>query len=675
MAYNSFYDMQKIYKERLGKDSGPVQPPFVGNNAEDHLKTGALNFIRNRCEDLRFSSESVVDEMNSGNLKGKSLKDGQIPYNMQMDIDRICLEKALEKFIDSGTADDAYTVYFCYLEMFVGTYGSSKAMIELLSEYEMNGSALLLKHRDHYSHSVYVFALGLAIYDHNEKYRNAFCNFYNVYDDKKAAHLYLEYWGLTALFHDIGYPFELPFEQVMSYFEVDNTKRDSGVPFVAYCNLDKFTEFAEDEKEHFKSIYGMDFENSTALFAHDLSNKLGSTYNFSEEYLLMKINSKPVHPEDFNYFMDHAYFSAVRLYRELAENLGVENICSMHVDALTAILLHNSLFKFTISTFKSKSPDKKPPLKMELHPLAFMLMLCDELQCWDRTAYGRTSRSILYPMSADFDLSCNSINAHYHYDSEQDYKIRSYEKAKEEYDLNKTDKKPRLKAYSDMTDKNDFVNEILEIVDLSEVPFTAVPDTVAEDRGKKHIFLSDSSFLHLYDFAVMLSARRSLKNAEMDVDTKPFYDKFDKLSLEYKVMHLDRAKCFSRHLNAIDCFYTDRPVDFNFLSKFSDEQIEVLAPLEHERWLNIHKDAGWIYGTDYEDCEHNFKTDEISERQAIREQLRCHKLMINEEITHSTAIEHFKSLSEEDQDKDVEPMNWMLNFMRVLDGVKIYSLK
>ncbi len=30
-------------------------------------------------------------------------------------------------------------------------------MIELLSEYEANGSGLLMKHRDHYSHSVYVF--------------------------------------------------------------------------------------------------------------------------------------------------------------------------------------------------------------------------------------------------------------------------------------------------------------------------------------------------------------------------------------------------------------------------------------------------------------------------------------------------------------------------------------
>ena len=44
----------------------------------------------------------------------------------------------------------------------------------MLSEYESNGSSLLMKHRDHYSHSVFVFALGLAIYETNAHFRRAF---------------------------------------------------------------------------------------------------------------------------------------------------------------------------------------------------------------------------------------------------------------------------------------------------------------------------------------------------------------------------------------------------------------------------------------------------------------------------------------------------------------------
>ena len=80
-----------------------------------------------------------------------------------------------------------------------------------------------MKHRDHFSHSVYVFALGLAIYETNENFRRAFDRFYHITADadrgggsRRAAHFFLEYWGMTALFHDIGYPFELTFEQVIS---------------------------------------------------------------------------------------------------------------------------------------------------------------------------------------------------------------------------------------------------------------------------------------------------------------------------------------------------------------------------------------------------------------------------------------------------------------------------
>ena len=136
-----------------------------------------------------------------------------------MDINRLCLERELEKFIDSGVAEDAYTIYYCYLEIFFGHYGKSKKMVELLSEFEANGSSLLMKHRDHYSHSVYVFALGLAIYESNATYRSKFKSFYgfdtdtaNKDEDRRAACCFLECWGLASLFYDIGYPFELPFE-------------------------------------------------------------------------------------------------------------------------------------------------------------------------------------------------------------------------------------------------------------------------------------------------------------------------------------------------------------------------------------------------------------------------------------------------------------------------------
>ncbi|MBR0085727.1 MAG: hypothetical protein IJL97_04160, partial [Lachnospiraceae bacterium] len=420
MAYTALESMRQYNKERFGKDVGPFQPKlFSKGRKKNDLKSAALRFIHERCEGLKHDPVKEAEFENPSLYKtfsGTSLSACQIPYNMQMDINRLCFERELEKFIDSGVAEDAYNVYYCYLEMFFGHYGKSKKMVELLSEFESNGSSLLMKHRDHYSHSVYVFALGLAIYETNENYRKCFRDFYgfNKTGDEKeeheAANAFIEYWGLTSLFHDIGYPFELPFEQVISYYEVDNQERGDGCLFLAYHNSDLMTAISDEAKAHFRKLYKKDFASTDELLAYDVTHKLGKAYGFTESYIFETIKRKPVKPDTFGYYMDHAYFSSARLCRELIDTLGIEKINKMHVDALSAILLHNSLYKFAISFYKSKKK-AKAPLKIRLHPLAYMLMLCDELQCWDRTAYGRNSRTELHPMGADFDFSDNAIKA------------------------------------------------------------------------------------------------------------------------------------------------------------------------------------------------------------------------------------------------------------------------
>ena len=377
MAYTAIETMRKENKACFGSDVGPMQPPlYVNRRKRNDLKSSALRFLHNRCEGLNFDGAKEAEEKKTGVYLGKSLKPGQIPYNMQMDLDRLCLEKALETFLDSGIAEDAYAVYYCFLEIFFGQYGKFKKTVELLSEYERNGSSLLMAHRDHYSHSVYVFALGLAIYETNEEYRRVFRTFYHLEEKKEneAADLFLEFWGLTALFHDIGYPFELPFEQLLSYFEVEKHKRGSGSLYLAYHNVEVLTALDENAKIHFEELYGKEFETTSELLAHDITQKLGGAYHFRETSLLDVLNRKPTEPNRFGYFMDHAFFSAARLYAELVRILKVQNLTVMHVDVLSAILLHNSLYKFSIAFYKDREKHKAP-LEVGLHPLAWLLML------------------------------------------------------------------------------------------------------------------------------------------------------------------------------------------------------------------------------------------------------------------------------------------------------------
>ncbi|MBQ6520127.1 MAG: hypothetical protein IJI14_15545 [Anaerolineaceae bacterium] len=678
MAYTALKEMRKANQKRFRKDIGPMQPAlFTNRRKRNDLKSAALRFLHNSCEGLRFDPKMEEQEKHEKKYLGKSLKPGQIPFNMEMDINRLCLEKSLETFIDSGTAEDAYMVYYCFLNIFFGQYGKSKKMVELLSEYESNGSSLLMKHRDHYSHSVYVFALGLAIYETNEQYRKAFKTFYSLDPDEKnkaaahkAANLFLEFWGLTSLFHDIGYPFELPFEQVLSYFEVDNKKRGKGTLYLAFRSTDTFTALDKKATDRFKTLYETEFHSVSELLAHDITKKLGKAYEFDEAYLQDVIKRKPSQPEDFGYFMDHAFFSAVRLYRELENILKLPNITKEHIDALSAIILHNSMFKFSISFYKDPI-EHKMPLPLELHPLAWLLMLCDELQCWDRTAYGRNSRREMHPMAAEFDFSGNALNAVYYYDEEEREKVERFNDEYNEWLANPgASEEPRLKAYSDMAgEKQRFTRDIEKIVDTSIIPLTVTPELRKADRRSKHVYLSDSSFLHLYDFAVALHGR----NKPDDTPTSSLEENFNSLSLEYQLSTIGRARYFSRYLDAINCFYTDKPVDLEMVSEFKPHETAVFAPMEHERWIREHQMMGWRYGIDYEMLPLDLPEEkEKSERSALREQTRQHKLVMDGKPDRESIYKHYLSLPKKYQDKDWKPFNSLLKLLKKFDGLRIY---
>ena len=691
MAYTALEKMRRINEEKYKCDIGPVQPTlYHSEQGSFDLKSCALRFIHERCEGLRFSRKIEEEEEKTGKYQGVSTAPGQIPYNMQMDINRLCLERELEKFLDSGSTQDAYTVYYCFLEIFLGSYAKSKRMVELLSKYEINGSSLLIKHRDHYSHSVYVFALGLAIYESNENYRRTFNKFYHFdteSDDAGNSHaaatFFLAYWGLTSLFHDIGYPFELPFEQVLSYFELENEERGKNTPFLAYKNIHVMTDLGDQAKARFEELYGREFKTVDELLAYDITRKLGEMYGFSESYMLDVMKNKAVAPENSNYHMDHGYFSALRLFQGLTEAMGIDSqnkseawtddFQTAHIDALSAIALHNIIFKYSVAFVKTKG---LPPLPMDLHPLAWLLMICDELQCWDRTAYGRNSRTQLQPMGAGFNFRNDRLVVRYLFDEDEQDKIDTY---LEQYVAWKSSgrkgQEPKLKAYSDIAnEKKTFTNEIKKIVDTSGMPLIVVCDIAPVNRGSKQLYLSNSNFLHLHDFAVALNARYAHAGEEKNVDQKTLEEEFAGLSLEYKITSIDQAKNFGRYLNAIHCFYSDRSVDYDVLKEFTPEQINCLGPMEYERWVRYLNSMGWSCGDLYEKIPVPDGVDEESFRETLCVQMRCNKYaMSGDELTGAKIYERYCELPADYKDKDSLPFNSMLQLVRKFDGLRIYQ--
>ena len=654
MAYNALKKMRQLNMQnpllsKYGEKIGPMEPVYQ-KPAEHDLCSASLAFLHDRCTDLRFDEEITAREAESGVLEGVSVKKGQIPYNMQMDLDRLCMERAVERFLKSGVAEDAFDVYFCYLEMFMGRYGKSRRMIELLSEFENNSSAVLMKHRDHYSHSVYVFILGLAIYETNEIYRNVYKEKYGLENEPSAAHHFLKYWGLAALFHDIGYPFELPFEQVCSYFEVGGKKRKN-MPYISYNAMNEYTCLSERDREVLKTVYpDCKFSNTNELFAYEIAKKLGEEYHKEEAEIYEVLKTKSTQPDKYKYFMDHAFFSATVLLQELLAVLDKESLLvKPHIDAVVAILLHNSLYKYSITNIDDEKTNK--PFKMHCDPLSYLLMLCDELQCWDRISYGRNSRTEFHPMGCEFTFRENGIQAVYLYDEAESDKVMRF---KEKYDAYSGDKKdaPKLKAYSEMVNDNKFLKGIQTILDLKEIKLEVDVRLQPADFTGKQAHLSNSNFMHLYDFAVALNAQYNA----LGENDEAMMESFEQLSLEYKLSNILQAKEFEEHLDSIGCFYTDKSVAYPMINEFSDSDLVSLGVREHSRWEKEKHNMCWLPAGEVK---------EVVKDKALREQTRMH---------YDLDI-RFIDLPKEEQVKDMKPLNTMLQKLKEFDGLRIYKLK
>ncbi len=644
MGYTALTKMREKNRAAYGIDF-PAEVPKLPYKISN-IERKALEFLRDTCERLGFEK----DYENLADLDGKSLGKGQIPLHMEKDINRLCLENAVHRFMNTGNAEDAFDVYFCYLEMFIGSYADSKKMIEMLAEFESSASTLLMKHRDHYSHSVYVFVIGLALYQSSPQIRRSYAEFYQLPEDE-AAHHYLKYWGLASLFHDIGYPFELAFEQVKSYF--GNTIEN--VPFVSYKGLQNYVRLAEADRAALEKLLGRSFLEGTVddVLADCIANRLEPVYGKDRTYIREKVfRRKASCPDEFNGYMDHAYFSGVVLFWQLLDTVGAENLTEAYLDAITAIVLHNSMYKFSITNIKDK--EKNKPLAMELHPLAYLLMLCDELQCWDRISYGQNSKQELHSMWCDLKLEEDTIQAVYYYDCKFEPKKDSLEG-----------------SYRKMTDENQkFLKDIEAIICLNKENSLKLSITAefAKNNRREKPYLSNTSFQHLYNFAVALNGRYSHGDGNK-VSTEELEAEFENLSLEYKLSNIMQAKAFSRYLDAVDCFFTDKPVAYELLERFTERQMDIIGPLEHSRWLQEKLFMGWSLDAAYCSREHLEKlgvteAEFKSTSKKLRELTRTHKLM----------IEDYNELDAAEQDKDTAPMNCMLQLIEQYDGLRIYRI-
>lgn len=589
--------------------------------------------------------------------------------------DKLCFENAIKSFLKSGRKEDAFTVYFCFSEifnLFGKGYDNTKKLLELLSDHEYHSGELLSKHRDHYSHSVYVFAIGLAIYANDSVYRRNYLDFYGLDDNEQSSFHFLKYWGITALFHDIGYPFQLAHEQIKSYAEEiwindekDEEKRKEKVaymPYVSYGNLQKFIALNESAQERIRKAFSVEnvVSNINELLAYGLKLREDYDINIVCEKLLKRVEEQPN-------FMDHGYFSAVILAKQL---FAVPDFALdiFYLDALTAILLHNNFNKYD-------APNKHP-IKVSEHPLAYLLILCDELQCWDRLAYGKISKRDPLAWDVNLEIFDNCIIIKYLFDT---YTVRTEdEEGNPEVKLNKN--------YLEML-KGVFVEKIFgsrlyrgeEYVKLTQAANSIEVDkkkriklyegyiiselkldvqTAEEKKPKKYkLYASDDSFINLCDLAkaIHISYDKHCRGYLGSHISK----EFGELSLEFKVSNIEQAKSYAEKLELINCFYSSKDLDYPIVEDFRrtafsefKNNLSFLCREEHVRWVKEKLAMGWKYGTDYKS---------IEER---------NRKKINRSIVP------YEQLSEEDRSKDELMINNIIKLLKKFDSnIKIYNYR
>lgn len=315
------------------------------------------------------------------------------------------LAQSIYTFLDDETKETAYQVY----DIFFGTYrialaGAKNPFIDLLDTlrcYEERAATLIEKQRDHFVHSVNVFILGLAIYAANQPYREAFSSAViggrgNTENLPTAQEEFLFRWGIAALFHDVGYPVEIISNQITRFLKfVTDADHDTALGDVkAHLEFDNFRRFnsvAEvvPKKDFIKTYYDedesgvyLDLLQPIDLLAQRIQQTIGIPINRIKNKLDL------YHAEMARKgFVDHGYYSAIivlKWYGYLIQTTGEEPLRFYHaiLDSACAILLHNYYDRTLIDEFHLQ------PLSAEQNPISYLLMFCDEMQDWNRAAYG-----------------------------------------------------------------------------------------------------------------------------------------------------------------------------------------------------------------------------------------------------------------------------------------------
>jgi hypothetical protein len=499
------------------------------------------------------------------------------------------LDSALEDFVETGTKKQAYEVYRLFLDIYNVEFNKSGRFLDLLDalrKYEENVATANDRQRDHYVHSVNVFLLGLCIYANNQNYRNFFTA--QIKERCYPLHFpsvdeeFLFCWGIASLFHDIGYPVEIISNQIKKYIgfvvDVDEHELDAK-PYIDFFDFSALNSIRAIRPNCLQMPDAM--ANDPALGAVDtltptdlLALGIHKSYGIPFEALHETINGF-LETMQKTGFVDHGFFSAIIVLKWYGELLQKSNqpsglFYSEIALASEAIFLHNFYSNVLLSPRFALGP---------MHPkdnaLAFLLILCDESQEWNRESYGEKDKTNLLFI----DTSEIAIN-------ESNFSLKYI-----------TDKGIFPDDFADK--RHEALDKRLQLEPLFASGVSLATETRSGyylETSLNHLIMPRLIIDQLEKLAQMIHEDYVRTQLERNPGENIEYPTWDSLPPSLKYSNIRQAAAIPDKVSRINCYLDDDESRGEEVLAITAEEVELLAIYEHDLWVEERLESGWTFG-------------------------------------------------------------------------------
>jgi len=271
-------------------------------------------------------------------------------------------------------------------------------------------------------------------------------------------------------------------------------------------------------------------------------------------------------------FIDHGYYSSIivlKWYGYLIQSAKYkpEYFFWPVLDSASAILLHNCY-----KNMMMKKPFSLGALAPNTHPIAYLLILCDELQEWNRPAYGIIDRKRTLAAEAGIEVTDEALDVTF---------------------ITRNGSLP----VNFSREKKKLLNKLLDLDSI----FRRV--TIRCKSQKKQVLpMPDDGIVARPELKELEKLARAIhdmyneKQQERYPDKPLKYPDFDNLTDSLKYSNLRQAMDIPEKLRLMGFVMRPAGSAGDPVPDIPEKYIEQLARQEHNAWMTERKASGWSKG-------------------------------------------------------------------------------